>query len=145
MTALRTALRRALHLASLLPFILSFILSFSLGPAAAAGPWTEVASSQNASTSVDLGSVTHQKNLTQVTTMMSYESPQVFSSKKTFQSTRSIMEFDCAKHLVHAQSVVFYAGPLLSGSVISKEGVISTLEPVPSGTPIEKIMKRVCN
>lgn len=137
MTALRIPSRTA--------FLWAFFLSFSSGPAAAAGPWTEVSSSQNASTCVDLGSVTHQKNLTQVTTMMSYESPQVFSSKKTFQSTRSIMEFDCAKHLVHAQSVVFYAGPLLSGSVISKEGIISTLEPVPSGTPIEKIMKSVCN
>jgi hypothetical protein len=120
-------------------------LTLPVSPALAAPSWTEVGTFASGLSYVDLDSATHQKNLTQVVTMLSYDSPQVYSSKKTYQSTRTIMEFDCAKHLVHAQSVVFYSGPLLSGNTISKEGVISSLEPVPRGTPIEKIMHQVCD
>ena len=129
------------------PGLLTLLLLGILGAInpAQAGQWSEVYASRSGLSYVDLSTVTHHKNLTQVMTMMSYDGPQIYSATKTYQATSTVMEFVCARGLVHAQGVVFYAGPLLAGDVVSKEGVISPMEPVPNGTPIEKIMRLVCD
>jgi len=94
---------------------------------------------------VDMDTLKRSGETSQIWTALDYRVPQVSQhSKKTYKSTRMLMEFNCKHSTVRTLGLSYHSGTRLSGEVLSSEGVIGGFEPVPPDTPVFKIMRLVC-
>jgi len=94
---------------------------------------------------VDMTTLKRSGDTSQIWTALDYRDPKVNQqSKKTFKSTRMLMEFNCKLSTVRTLSLSYHSGTRLTGEVLSSEGVIGKFEPVPPSTPVFKIMRLAC-
>lgn len=94
---------------------------------------------------VDMTTLKRSGDTSQIWTALDYRDPKVNQqSKKTFKSTRMLMEFNCKLSTVRTLALSYHSGTRLTGEVLSSEGVIGQFEPVPPSTPVFKIMRLAC-
>ena len=93
---------------------------------------------------IDLDSVVREAGKRKLTSSVDYRAPQTNSQGKTYLSTRSMLHIDCSAELARTLHLTFFAGPMLKGAVVESEGILLDWQPVPTGTPMYRIMHRVC-
>jgi len=94
---------------------------------------------------VDMDTLKRTGETSQIWTALDYRDPQVSQhSKKTYKSTRMLMEFNCKHSTARTLGLSYHSGTRLTGEILSSEGVIGGFEPVPPDTPVFKIMRLVC-
>jgi hypothetical protein len=93
---------------------------------------------------IDLDSVVREPGKRKLSSSVDYRSPQTNSQGKQYLSTRSLLHIDCTAELARTLHLSFFAGPMLKGAVVESEGILLDWQPIPSGTPMYRIMHRVC-
>ena len=62
-----------------------------------------------------------------------------------FVSTRTHMEMDCRKELVHILQFSMHSGPMLTGEIIDSQGVMREWQTIPPDTPLVALYKFICS
>ena len=76
--------------------------------------------------------------------LLDYKTPQKAQRGAYFVSTRTHMEMDCRKEMVHILQFSMHSGPMLTGEIIDSQGVMREWQTIPPDTPLVPLFKYVC-
>lgn len=76
--------------------------------------------------------------------LLDYKTPQKAQRGAYFVSTRTHMEMDCRKQMVHILQFSMHSGPMLTGEIIDSQGVMREWQTIPPDTPLVPLFNYVC-
>jgi hypothetical protein len=76
--------------------------------------------------------------------LLDYRTPQKAQRGAFFVSTRTHMEMDCRKEMVHILQFSMHSGPMLTGEIVDSQGVMREWQTIPPDTPLVALYKFIC-
>jgi hypothetical protein len=136
---------------------LQFLRNFKIGIAAgifclalclphtAIAEWQRVATTDSGIIYVDDGTIKRNGPIRSFWSLLDYRTPQKAQRGAYYVSTRTHMEMDCRKELVHILQFSMHSGPMLTGEIIDSQGVMREWQTIPPDTPLVALYKFICN
>ena len=121
-----------------------FCLALSL-PHIASAEWQRVTTTDSGIIYVDDGTIKRNGPIRSFWSLLDYRTPQKAQRGAFFVSTRTHMEMDCRKELVHILQFSMHSGPMLTGEIIDSQGVMREWQTIPPDTPLVALYKFICN
>jgi hypothetical protein len=118
-------------------------LAFGL-PNAAHAEWQRVTTTDSGIIYVDDGTIKRNGPIRSFWSLLDYRTPQKAQRGAYFVSTRTHMEMDCRKELVHILQFSMHSGPMLTGEIVDSQGVMREWQTIPPDTPLVALFKFVC-
>ena len=116
-----------------------------LTSAANAAPrWEPVMLADQGMFYLDPASVVEQSDRKEVWTVLDYRKPQNTADGKVYLSTRAQVWINCRLQMGRIMHLTYYSGPMLGGRDIEKTGMLQDWQPIESGTPVQKIARKLC-
>ena len=140
------------NLASELQFLSNFKIGIAAGifclalclPHKASAEWQRVTSTDSGIIYVDDGTIKRNGPVRSFWSLFDYRTPQKAQRGAFFVSTRTHMEMDCRKELVHILQFSMHSGPMLTGEIVDSQGVMREWQTIPPDTPLVPLYKFVC-
>ena len=115
-----------------------------LAPHAAHAEWQKVTSTDSGIIYVDDATIKRAGPIRSFWSLFDYRSPQKAQRGAFYVSTRTHMEMDCRKEMVHILQFSMHSGPMLTGEIIDSQGVMREWQTIPPDTPLVNLFKHVC-
>lgn len=115
-----------------------------LAPFAAQAEWQKVMTTDSGTIYIDDTSIKRTGSIRSFWSLLDYKSPQKAQRGAFYVSTRTHMEMDCRKELVHMLQFSMHSGPMLTGEIIDTQGVMREWQSIPPDTPLVNIYRFVC-
>jgi hypothetical protein len=138
-----TAAQRALYKITQYGLSMTTALLFLL-PFTAHAEWQKVTTTDSGIIYVDDGSIKRAGPIRSFWSLLDYKTPQKAQRGAYFVSTRTHMEMDCRKELVHILQFSMHSGPMLTGEIVDSQGVMREWQTIPPDTPLVSLFKFVC-
>jgi len=122
--------------------VLLFLLLLASQPAYA--EWQRVTTTDSGIIYVDDGTIKRNGPIRSFWSLLDYRTPQKAQRGAYFVSTRTHMEMDCRKELVHILQFSMHSGPMLTGEIIDSQGVMREWQTIPPDTPLVALYKFIC-
>jgi hypothetical protein len=140
------------NFASELQFLSKFKIGIAAGifclalcmPHTASAEWQRVTSTDSGIIYVDDGTIKRNGPIRSFWSLLDYRTPQKAQRGAFFVSTRTHMEMDCRKELVHILQFSMHSGPMLTGEIVDSQGVMREWQTIPPDTPLVALFKFVC-
>ena len=132
--------RGALKSAALLTS--SLVLLFA--SQAANAEWQKVLTYDSGTVYIDDANIKKAGYVRSFWSLLDYKTPQKAQRGAYFVSTRTHMEMDCRKEMVHILQFSMHSGPMLTGEIIDSQGVMREWQTIPPDTPLVPLFKYVC-
>jgi hypothetical protein len=140
------------NLASGLQFLNNFKIGIAAGffglalclPHTAHAEWQRVTTTDSGIIYVDDGTIKRTGSVRSFWSLLDYKTPQKAQRGAYFVSTRTHMEMDCRKELVHILQFSMHSGPMLTGEIVDSQGVMREWQTIPPDTPLVALFKFVC-
>jgi len=113
-------------------------------PNAAHAEWQRVTATDSGIIYVDDGTIKRSGPIRSFWSLLDYRTPQKAQRGAYFVSTRTHMEMDCRKELVHILQFSMHSGPMLTGEIVDSQGVLREWQTIPPDTPLVALFKFVC-
>jgi hypothetical protein len=113
-------------------------------PMAAQAEWQRVTTTDSGIIYVDDGTIKRNGPIRSFWSLLDYRTPQKAQRGAFFVSTRTHMEMDCRKEMVHILQFSMHSGPMLTGEIIDSQGVMREWQTIPPDTPLVSLFKFVC-
>jgi hypothetical protein len=123
---------------------LAACLLFLLSPLAAQAEWQKVTTTDSGIIYVDDGTIKRNGPIRSFWSLLDYRTPQKAQRGAFFVSTRTHMEMDCRKEMVHILQFSMHSGPMLTGEIIDSQGVMREWQTIPPDTPLVALYKFIC-
>lgn len=139
-----------------LAYALQFLSNFKIGIAAGifclalclphtvSAEWQRVTTTDSGIIYVDDGTIKRNGPIRSFWSLLDYRTPQKAQRGAFFVSTRTHMEMDCRKELVHILQFSMHSGPMLTGEIVDSQGVLREWQTIPPDTPLVALFKFVC-
>ena len=111
---------------------------------AAHAEWQKVLTFESGTIYVDDASIKKAGYVRSFWSLLDYRSPQKSQRGAYYVSTRTHMEMDCRKEMVHILQFSMHSGPMLTGEVIDTQGVMREWQSIPPDTPLVNLFQFVC-
>jgi hypothetical protein len=118
---------------------LLFLLPFT-----AQADWQKVTTTDSGIIYVDDGTIKRNGPIRSFWSLLDYRTPQKAQRGAYFVSTRTHMEMDCRKEMVHILQFSMHSGPMLTGEIVDSQGVMREWQTIPPDTPLVNLFKFVC-
>ena len=115
-----------------------------LAPFAAQAEWQRVTTTDSGTIYIDDGSIKRNGAIRSFWSLLDYRSPQKTQRGAFYVSTRTHMEMDCRKEMVHILQFSMHTGPMLTGEIIDTQGVMREWQSIPPDTPLVSVYRFVC-
>ena len=115
-----------------------------LAPHAAHAEWQKVTTTDSGIIYVDDATIKRTGPVRSFWSLFDYKSPQRAQRGAFYVSTRTHMEMDCRKEMVHMLQFSMQSGPMLTGEIIDSQGVMREWQSIPPDTPLVNLFKYVC-
>ena len=115
-----------------------------LAPHAAHAEWQKVTTTDSGIIYVDDATIKRTGSVRSFWSLFDYKSPQRAQRGAFYVSTRTHMEMDCRKEMVHMLQFSMHSGPMLTGEIIDSQGVMREWQTIPPDTPLVNLFKHVC-
>jgi len=122
--------------------VLLFLVLLASKPAFA--EWQRVTTTDSGIIYVDDGTIKRNGSIRSFWSLLDYRTPQKAQRGAYFVSTRTHMEMDCRKELVHILQFSMHSGPMLTGEIIDSQGVMREWQTIPPDTPLVALYKFIC-
>ena len=140
------------NLASGLQFLNNFKIGIAAGffglafclPHTAHAEWQRGTTTDSGIIYVDDGTIKRNGPIRSFWSLLDYRTPQKAQRGAYFVSTRTHMEMDCRKELVHILQFSMHSGPMLTGEIVDSQGVMREWQTIPPDTPLVALFKFVC-
>jgi hypothetical protein len=115
-----------------------------IAPTAAHAEWQKVTTTDSGIIYVDDGTIKRNGPIRSFWSLLDYRTPQKAQRGAYFVSTRTHMEMDCRKEMVHILQLSMHSGPMLTGEIVDSQGVMREWQTIPPDTPLVNLFKFVC-
>ena len=119
----------------------AFLLGFG---AQANTKWEPVALDESGTFYVDPKSITQEDGVRTVWSALDYKKPQSTAQGKAYRSARSQIKLNCSKKTAMIMHLTYHTGPMLTGEVLHRQGMLHEWMAIDPSSPIHKIARRVC-
>ena len=123
---------------------LAALLLALIAPIAAHAEWQKVTTTDSGIIYVDDGTIKRNGPIRSFWSLLDYRTPQKAQRGAYFVSTRTHMEMDCRKEMVHILQFSMHSGPMLTGEIVDSQGVMREWQTIPPDTPLVNLFKFVC-
>ena len=123
--------------------VVAVLLSL-LASHAARAEWQKVTATDSGIIYVDDGTIKRNGPIRSFWSLLDYRTPQKAQRGAYFVSTRTHMEMDCRKEMVHILQFSMHSGPMLTGEIVDSQGVMREWQTIPPDTPLVSLFKFVC-
>ena len=113
-------------------------------PLTAQAEWQKVTTTDSGIIYVDDGTIKRNGPIRSFWSLLDYRTPQKAQRGAYFVSTRTHMEMDCRKEMVHILQFSMHSGPMLTGEIVDSQGVMREWQTIPPDTPLVSLFKFVC-
>lgn len=93
---------------------------------------------------MDPRSIEQQGSHKQLWTVLDYRSGQTNSEGQSYRSLRAQVQINCKARLARLTHLSYYSGAMLSGQVVSKQGMLRDWSEIEADSPMARIARRVC-
>ncbi|WP_416559441.1 surface-adhesin E family protein [Limnohabitans sp. yimb22184] len=93
---------------------------------------------------IDPKSITEEDGRKKVWSALDYKKPQSTGDGKPYLSVHSQIQLNCKLKMARVLHVTYYTGPMLTGQVVSRQGMLHEWLDIDPTSPIQKIARRVC-
>jgi hypothetical protein len=115
-----------------------------IAPMAAHAEWQKVTTTDSGIIYIDDGTIKRTGPIRSFWSLLDYRTPQKAQRGAYFVSTRTHMEMDCRKEMVHILQFSMHSGPMLTGEIVDSQGVMREWQTIPPDTPLVNLFKFVC-
>ena len=115
-----------------------------MAPLTAQAEWQKVTATDSGIIYVDDGTIKRNGTIRSFWSLLDYRTPQKAQRGAFFVSTRTHMEMDCRKEMVHILQFSMHSGPMLTGEIVDSQGVMREWQTIPPDTPLVSLFKFVC-
>jgi hypothetical protein len=123
---------------------LAAMLLVLTAPLTANAEWQKVTTTDSGIIYVDDGTIKRNGPIRSFWSLLDYRTPQKAQRGAYFVSTRTHMEMDCRKEMVHILQFSMHSGPMLTGEIVDSQGVMREWQTIPPDTPLVSLFKFVC-
>jgi len=123
---------------------LAAMLLVLTAPLTANAEWQKVTTTDSGIIYVDDGTIKRNGPIRSFWSLLDYRTPQKAQRGAFFVSTRTHMEMDCRKEMVHILQFSMHSGPMLTGEIVDSQGVMREWQTIPPDTPLVSLFKFVC-
>jgi hypothetical protein len=120
------------------------VLLTLLAAQAARAEWQKVTTTDSGIIYVDDGTIKRNGPIRSFWSLLDYRTPQKAQRGAYYVSTRTHMEMDCRKEIVHILQFSMHSGPMLTGEIVDSQGVMREWQTIPPDTPLVNLFKFVC-
>ena len=113
-------------------------------PNSAHAEWQKVTTTDSGIIYVDDGTIKRNGPIRSFWSLLDYRAPQKAQRGAYYVSTRTHMEMDCRKEIVHILQFSMHSGPMLTGEIVDSQGVLREWQTIPPDTPLVNLFKFVC-
>jgi hypothetical protein len=113
-------------------------------PHAAHAEWQKVVTFDSGTIYVDDASTKKAGYVRTFWSLLDYKTTQKSQRGAYYSSTRTNMEIDCRKQMVHILQFSMHSGPMLTGEIIDSQGVMREWQTIPPDTPLVNLYQHVC-
>jgi hypothetical protein len=124
--------------------VVAAMLLVLIAPTAANAEWQKVTTTDSGIIYVDDGTIKRNGPIRSFWSLLDYRTPQKAQRGAYFVSTRTHMEMDCRKEMVHILQFSMHSGPMLTGEIVDSQGVMREWQTIPPDTPLVNLFKFVC-
>ena len=135
---------RSFHRAVFTMALLGAVFFLFLMPKAAHADWQKVTVTDSGVIYVDDASMKKTGAVRSFWSLFDYRSPQKSQRGPYYVSTRTHMEMDCRKEMVHMLQFSMHTGPMLTGEILDTQGVMREWQSIPPDTPLVNLFRYVC-
>ncbi len=114
-------------------------------PLTAQAEWQKVTTTDSGIIYVDDGTIKRKGPIRSFWSLLDYRTPQKAQRGAYYVSTRTHMEMDCRKEMVHILQFSMHSGPMLTGEIVDSQGVMREWQTIPPDTPLVTLFKFVCS
>ncbi len=93
---------------------------------------------------IDPKSITEEDGRKKVWSALDYKKPQSTGDGKPYLSIHSQIQLNCKLKMARVLHLTYYTGPMLTGQVVSRQGMLHEWLDIDPTSPIQKIARRVC-
>ena len=93
---------------------------------------------------IDPQSITEEDGRKKVWTALDYKKAQSTGDGKPYLSIHSQIQLNCQLKMARVLHLTYYTGPMLTGQVVSRQGMLHEWLDIDPSSPIQKIARRVC-
>jgi hypothetical protein len=93
---------------------------------------------------IDANSVTQESGRKVLWSAIDYKKPQSTAEGKAYLSAQTQLMINCKAKLARVMHLTHYSGAMLTGKVISRQGMLHEWMEIDPTSPIQKIARRVC-
>jgi len=111
---------------------------------AAHAEWQKVTVTDSGVIYVDDASMKRNGSIRSFWSLLDYRTPQKSQRGAYFVSTRTHMEMDCRKEMVHMLQFSMHSGPMLTGEILDTQAVMREWQSIPPDTPLVSLYRFVC-
>jgi hypothetical protein len=115
-----------------------------LAPHVAHAEWQKVTTTDSGIIYVDDGTIKRAGPIRSFWSLLDYRTPQKAQRGAYYVSTRTHMEMDCRKEMVHILQFSMHSGPMLTGEIVDSQGVMREWQTIPPDTPLVNLFRFVC-
>lgn len=106
--------------------------------------WQKITTTDSGIIYIDDGTIKRNGPIRSFWSLLDYRTPQKAQRGAYFVSTRTHMEMDCRKEMVHILQFSMHSGPMLTGEIVDSQGVMREWQTIPPDTPLVSLLKFVC-
>jgi hypothetical protein len=122
----------------------AMVLVALMAPICAHAEWQKVTTTDSGIIYVDDGTIKRNGPIRSFWSLLDYKTPQKAQRGAYNVSTRTHMEMDCRKEIVHILQFSMHSGPMLTGEIVDSQGVLREWQTIPPDTPLVNLFKFVC-
>lgn len=128
------------------PLELAFlILLCCVGFGVNAGPkWERIALNDQGVFFIDPQSITEEDGYKKVWGALDYKKQQLTGDGKSYLSIQTQVQINCKKKMARVLHMTYFAGPMMTGQTVYRQGMLHEWLNIDSTSPIYKIARRIC-
>ena len=110
----------------------------------AAPKWEAITLNDQGLFYIDANSVTQESGRKVLWSAIDYKKPQSTAEGQAYLSTQTQLMINCQAKMARVMHMTYYSGAMLTGKVISRQGMLNEWMDIDPSSAVHKIARRVC-
>lgn len=130
---------------AILAKVLALTLAAWMTPVAHSAPrWDQVLVNGQGYYHIDPASITREGDRRTFNSALDYRHPQTSSNGKSYQSVETQFQVNCRMKMARIVHMTYYSGPMLTGSVVERQGMLHDWMEVDATSPVHRLVHYAC-
>ena len=125
-------------------WVLIALFSVLAAPGMAAPKWEVIVLNDQGMFYIDANSVTQEAGRKVLWSVIDYKKTQMTAQGQPYQSAQTQLMVNCEAKMARVMHLTYYSGAMLTGKVVSRQGMLHDWMDIDPTSAIQRIARRVC-